>query len=263
MRIRTVKPSFFKHEEIAELHPLTRLLFIGLWCMADKEGRLEYRPKRIGVEILPYDNHDIERALQDLAEGDFLTIYGGDQRLIQINGFHDHQRINGKEAATTSRYPAPTGEDRSNDATSNAGADADEGSTREVPEKQRRSVRDARKGREGKGKEREAPDGAALAREDPPSEGSRYELKRLLRWIQLPSGEKQCDEWAGLCVHQLQCRDHQEGLAAIRWLVDRARSLERQGYRGTDKYPPVKYANHVMDLVEDCRGWLSSQRGAV
>ncbi|HAG51728.1 MAG TPA: hypothetical protein DCL42_10415 [Deltaproteobacteria bacterium] len=45
-RIRYVKPDFFKDEDVAELPDKTKLLYIGLWCFADKSGRIEDRPKR-------------------------------------------------------------------------------------------------------------------------------------------------------------------------------------------------------------------------
>jgi len=50
MRIRTIKPEFWKHDGIAELEYATRLLFIALWCIADRRGRMEDRPKRIKAE---------------------------------------------------------------------------------------------------------------------------------------------------------------------------------------------------------------------
>jgi len=43
-RIRTIKPEFFTSEDIVSLAPLTRLLYIALWCEADKEGRLAWKP---------------------------------------------------------------------------------------------------------------------------------------------------------------------------------------------------------------------------
>lgn len=55
MRARNIKPGFFLNEEIGELDTGCRLLFIGLWCLADREGFLKYRPKRISIEIFPYD----------------------------------------------------------------------------------------------------------------------------------------------------------------------------------------------------------------
>jgi len=55
MRARNIKPGFFKNDLLAECHPLARILFEGLWCLADREGRLKDLPKRIKAEILPYD----------------------------------------------------------------------------------------------------------------------------------------------------------------------------------------------------------------
>ena len=39
-RIRTIKPEFFTSDDICALSPLARLLYVGLWCEADREGRL-------------------------------------------------------------------------------------------------------------------------------------------------------------------------------------------------------------------------------
>lgn len=68
MRARNIKPSFFKNEHLSTLPPLTRLLFIALWCIADREGRLEDRPARIKAEAFPYDDCDIEAMLESLTK---------------------------------------------------------------------------------------------------------------------------------------------------------------------------------------------------
>ena len=52
-RARNIKPGFFKNELLAEMPPETRLLFMGLWCLADREGRFEDRPKKIKMELFP------------------------------------------------------------------------------------------------------------------------------------------------------------------------------------------------------------------
>ena len=119
MRIRTIKPGFFKHELIADLPPLTRLLFISLWCMADRRGRLEDRPRRIKVECLPFDDCDVDAMLWDLQEAGFVERYEVEQvQVIQVTAFEKHQRISGKEALAESEFPENT-----------------EGSIREAPEK--------------------------------------------------------------------------------------------------------------------------------
>ena len=92
-RIRTIKPDFYLDEEIAALHPLTRILFTGLWCLADKAGRLEDRPAKIKVQILPYDKHDVDAELTVLADRGFIIRYEVDgKKLIQIRSFSKNQR---------------------------------------------------------------------------------------------------------------------------------------------------------------------------
>lgn len=106
MRIRTIKPGFFTHEEIAELSPLARILFIGLWCMADVAGRLEDRPKRIKIEILPYDKADADALLNEIQGRGFIERYAvAGVRVIQVKNFEKHQRISGKEAQSRSEFP--------------------------------------------------------------------------------------------------------------------------------------------------------------
>ncbi len=105
-RQRMIKPEFFLHDELAELSPLHRLLFIGLWTLADREGRLEDRPKRIKVEVLPWDDVDVEEALADLDAGGFIHRYETEgRRYICLPSFLRHQRPHPKEAPST--IPSP------------------------------------------------------------------------------------------------------------------------------------------------------------
>lgn len=105
-RIRSIKPEFFMHEDLAELSPVHRLLFIGLWTLADREGRLEDRPRRIKAGLFPWDDLDVEGMLEDLAAGGFLVRYEADgMRCIAIPTFARHQRPHVREAA--SELPAP------------------------------------------------------------------------------------------------------------------------------------------------------------
>lgn len=91
-RARNIKPGFFTNEELAEVEPLGRILFAGLWTIADRDGRLGDRPKKIKVEILPYDQCNVDEMLQDLADRGFILRYqiNGD-RYIQILAFAKHQ----------------------------------------------------------------------------------------------------------------------------------------------------------------------------
>ncbi|QIE89474.1 hypothetical protein [Pseudomonas nitroreducens] len=74
-RSRNIKPSFFKNEDLADLPPFDRLLFIGLWCLADREGRLEDRPRRIKIELFPGDTYDVEIGLGNLEGKGFIERY--------------------------------------------------------------------------------------------------------------------------------------------------------------------------------------------
>ena len=100
-RARNIKPGFFKNEELAECSAYARLLFIGLWTLADREGRLEYRPKRIKAEIFPYENVEIGLLLMELQESMVLTPYRhGASTYIDIHNFKKHQHPHCKEAGS-------------------------------------------------------------------------------------------------------------------------------------------------------------------
>lgn len=93
-RIRSLKPEFFTDEDMAALHPLHRLAFEGLWCHADKAGRLEDRPARLKVQILPYDDVEFREVLDALVAARFVQRYVGPdgKPLLQIRTFEKHQR---------------------------------------------------------------------------------------------------------------------------------------------------------------------------
>jgi hypothetical protein len=105
-RSRNIKPGFFKNENLADCTPLARLLFAGLWCLADRAGRLEDRPKRIRAELLPYDDGSVDDLLSELDRAGFIRRYEAyAQRFIQITNFAKHQTPHHKEPA--SLIPAP------------------------------------------------------------------------------------------------------------------------------------------------------------
>jgi uncharacterized protein YlbG (UPF0298 family) len=97
-RIRTIKPSFFKNEDLAELQFTVRLFYIGLWTQADREGKLEYRPKRLKSEIFPYDNINVDDMLDRLQSAGFINRYEvGELKVIAITNFLKHQCPNVRE----------------------------------------------------------------------------------------------------------------------------------------------------------------------
>ena len=105
-RARNIKPGFFKNEELACLPFEARLLFIGLWTLADREGRLEDRPKRIMAELFPYDRVDVDPLLRQLQSEGFLLRYeAGGKCCIQIVNFIKHQQPHHKEIASVLPKP--------------------------------------------------------------------------------------------------------------------------------------------------------------
>jgi hypothetical protein len=105
-RIRTIKPEFFTSEDIVELEPLARLLYIALWCEADKEGRLAWKPKTFKMRYLPIDGCDIDALCDALLTRGLIVTYG--DGLAYIPSFKNHQHINPREKDSV--LPAPTQE---------------------------------------------------------------------------------------------------------------------------------------------------------
>lgn len=106
-RARNIKPSFFANDDLADITPIGRLLFIGLWTLCDREGRLEDRPRRIKAETLPYDDCDVDELLQSLHDNGFVLRYESEgKKCIQVVNFIKHQDPHYKEKAST--LPAPS-----------------------------------------------------------------------------------------------------------------------------------------------------------
>jgi hypothetical protein len=75
-RIRTIKPEFFTSEDIVSLTPLARLLYIALWCEADREGRMAWKPKTFKMRYFPGDSCSIEKLCDELLAADLVVCYG-------------------------------------------------------------------------------------------------------------------------------------------------------------------------------------------
>lgn len=101
-RARNIKPGFFRNADLVELPVEARLLFIGLWTIADREGRLKDRPKQIKMEIFPADNYDCNDLIQQIADTGMLVRYEhGGNRYLQITNFTKHQNPHRDEQAST------------------------------------------------------------------------------------------------------------------------------------------------------------------
>lgn len=105
-RIRTIKPDFFTNEQVASLPFHWRLLFVGLWTQADREGRLEDRPLRLKAELFAYDDLDVKDGLESLHRVGLISRYEANGiKVIMITNFVKHQRPHPREEA--SALPAP------------------------------------------------------------------------------------------------------------------------------------------------------------
>lgn len=105
-RIRTIKPEFFTSADIVELSVIARLLYVALWCEADREGRMEWKPKTFKLRYLAGDDVDIEKLCKELVDNRLVVLYGDQKEYAFIPKFAVHQHINPREAS--SRLPEPT-----------------------------------------------------------------------------------------------------------------------------------------------------------
>jgi hypothetical protein len=106
-RIRTIKPEFFTSEDIVSLSPFARLLYIALWCEADREGRFAWKPNTFKMRYLPGDTLDIDALARELVASGLVKLYG--KSLAFIPEFSKHQHVNPREAASI--LPEPTEND--------------------------------------------------------------------------------------------------------------------------------------------------------
>ena len=105
MRARNIKPGFWENESIGKLTHTQRLLFIGLWCLADREGRLEDRSERISHQLFGYDKRSLNLSgdLSALIKAGMIAKYSNKGAFIQVVNFKKHQTPHHQE--TQSKLP--------------------------------------------------------------------------------------------------------------------------------------------------------------
>lgn len=199
-RIRTIKPEFFTSEDIVALSPLARLLYVALWCEADREGRMAWKPRTFKMRYLPADTCDIDALCAELVGSGLVTLYG--DGFAFIPSFAKHQHVNPRE--TPSRLPDP-------DASITRGARVGHASATDGARDS-----DAQGGKEGKGKEGEstradariAPADAVAA----PDLGAKIEA----RGTKLPEGWEPSEEIKAWARQERPDLDMDRTLAAFR-----------------------------------------------
>lgn len=108
MRARNIKPDFFRDAELAEVSLESRYLFIGLWCLADKEGKLKDNIKQIRFEIFPETKtrEPIDALLMQLHDHNLIIRYIVDEiKYIKVRNFLKHQNPHSTEKSSI--YPDP------------------------------------------------------------------------------------------------------------------------------------------------------------
>jgi len=172
-RIRTVKPEFWTAEQVMELSPMARLLFIGMWNFCDDRGVHPVAYKTLKAEVFPADDllsSDVERLIAEIMAQGLLSEFEADNRRWWfVTGWH-HQVIN---RPSKSRYPVPprnaplltaAGSDYCDDDSDNA---AETGACDTLTEHSRSTHGALTDGREeeGKGREGSKPPTPPTARE--------------------------------------------------------------------------------------------------
>lgn len=100
-RSRNIKPGFFDNETLAECSFQARLLFVALWQLADCDGLVEDRPRRIKSHAFPYDDVDCDDCAQQLADRGFIVRYTvGETKVIAIPEFKKHQKPHKNELSS-------------------------------------------------------------------------------------------------------------------------------------------------------------------
>lgn len=104
MRIRQIKPAFWVDKTMASLPFRTRLVYIGLWQMADDAGWLLWDVEQAGAELLPFVSAGVrERWLAEDMERLKATgrVVAHDCGHVEIPTLPDHQRFGGRPVYTT------------------------------------------------------------------------------------------------------------------------------------------------------------------
>lgn len=107
-RIRTVKPDFWTDEKIGRLKREERLLFIGLWNLADDQGVIKNSSVYIKGQLFSYDDDlrtlTIDAWLASLITARMLVPFRFEaESYLCIRTFDEHQLINRPSKAKFSK----------------------------------------------------------------------------------------------------------------------------------------------------------------
>lgn len=111
MRIRSIKPEFYRSDDIAGLSREHRLLFIALWSYVDDNGVGIDSDRAIAADCFGLEDDPIEtrnyvrEGLATLSRSFLIVRYEvAGKRYLHITGWDKHQRVDKPNKA---RYPKP------------------------------------------------------------------------------------------------------------------------------------------------------------
>jgi hypothetical protein len=117
MRIRSIKPEFWRSDDISCLAIEDRFLFIGLWSYVDDNGVGRDKLSSLCADLFAADLlHDsretvarVSRGLQSLSDLGLITRYEVDGReYLYITNWPKHQKIDRPNVPRLPRPPAET-----------------------------------------------------------------------------------------------------------------------------------------------------------
>lgn len=244
-RIRTIKPEFFTSEDIVALSPMARLYYIALWCEADKEGRLPWKPRTMKLRYFPADACDTDALAREVVASGLVILYG--DGLAYIPAFAKHQHINPRESAST--LPEPIASQRDSDASARVNSGIDPQVGREG------------KGREGNVEELEEPNGSSLSaasptddEDKPAADAKPPKPDPILRLAQVT--DEATEAYNAICAkpHGLMPRAKPAGRQArqqhVKRVVELARAICVEEYEA-DKITPQFWTDYFTALQAD------------
>jgi hypothetical protein len=96
-RIRTIKPEFWKHEDLSELPAETHMLAAALLNYSDDEGYFKANPKLVKAECCPLrdDSTNVRRMLEQLVSIGYIRLFFGTdgKEYGHVAQFLKHQRV--------------------------------------------------------------------------------------------------------------------------------------------------------------------------
>lgn len=138
MRIRSVKPEFWRSDDIAALSREERLLFIGLWSYVDDNGVGIDDYRLIASDLFPLDEDQnevrefVRVSLANLSGGSLISRYEvGGKRYLHISTWKAHQRVDNPNKA---RFPLPASEPEPPTSDDGEGRQSDARDSRETME---------------------------------------------------------------------------------------------------------------------------------